>query len=60
MISILMKGIERVIFLVDNRFLFYDNISEVVYNKKINCSHNDFKSFSVRDMSLKFVTLMNP
>ena len=32
----LTKEMEKVLFLVVNRFLFYDNISEIVYNKTIN------------------------
>ena len=42
--------------LVMNRFLFYDNISEIyVYNKIRNCPWHDFKSFFfVCYMSFKF------
>ena len=54
------NGLESVLFLVANRLLFYYNISEVVYNKTWNCPWHDFKSFSLCDISLKFLTTMIP
>ena len=52
---ICIKGLKRVFFLVDNRFLFYNDFSEIAYNKTIDFSRNDWKLFSVCDMSFKFV-----
>ena len=42
-------------FLFVNCFLFYDNISEIVYNKTMICFQHDCELFSDCDMIFKFV-----
>ena len=39
------RGWKELFFLVVNRFLFYDNISEIVNNKTINCPRHDLSRF---------------
>ena len=46
-------------FFVVNRFLFYENISGIVCNET-NCPRHEFKSFSVCDMTFKFLNTMIP
>ena len=53
------NGMERVLYLCVNRFLFYNNILEIVsHEEEKNYPRHDFKSFSVWDASLKLFTTM--
>ena len=52
------SGWKEFFFFTVNSFIFYNNLSEIVYNKTINWPWHDSKSFFVCDMSFKFVTTM--
>ena len=49
------EGLKEFFFLDDNRFLFYNDLLENVYNKNNKLFPERFKLFSVCDMSFMFV-----
>ena len=41
------RKVEEILFLEDSRFLFIKGLSEIVYNKAINCPRHDLWTFAV-------------
>ena len=52
------KGMERVLFQDENRFLYTNGLSQIINNTATSCLQNDWMLFSLYDMSYKFVNDM--